>query len=304
MKIILAGGSGYLGQMLARHYQSIADDIVILSRVKKEAVQNVRTVVWDARSPGDWINELTGADVLINLTGKNVNCRYTDANQKEILQSRLESTAVLGQALRQVDRPPSLWIQAASATIYRHAEDRGMTEESGEIGDDFSMNVCRQWEAACREQSTPQTRKVVLRIAIVLGNGGGAFPRLKNLTLVGLGGRQGNGRQWVSWIHEKDVFNIIEWIRKEKQAQGVYNCSAPSPVTNTQLMKILRHVYQRPWGLPTPSWLLSMGAWLIGTEPELILKSRWVLPERLLREKFSFEYPDLTDAVVHLKTNA
>jgi uncharacterized protein (TIGR01777 family) len=297
-KLVIAGGSGFLGTALARHFCNTAD-IVILSRASAPAKGNIRTVEWDARSPGEWVNEIEGCYALINLTGKNVNCRYTPENKKEILESRLRSTEVLGRVVRTLKIPPKVWIQASTATIYRHSEDKAMDENFGETGDDFSMNVAKEWERIFSEIDLPGIRKVIIRTSIVLGRGGGALPPLKNLVKFGLGGRQGNGKQMVSWIHEDDIVNVIDWILNS-DARGIYNVTAPGLITNSELMKKLRNAYGMPIGLPTPTWLLTFGAKLIGTETELVLKSRWVVPKRLLQEGYKFRFSTIDGALKDL----
>lgn len=297
MKIILAGGSGHLGRVLCDHFDDTAHEIVILSRSVRPPQGNVRTVRWDGKNTGTWMVALEGADLLVNLTGKNVNCRYHDRNRREILSSRLDSTRVLGTAVRTRKVPPKLWIQSSSATIYRHAEDRFMDETTGEIGAGFSVDVCTKWEQEFNAQETPSTRKVILRTGIVLGSDAGVMPRLINLVRTGLGGRQGNGRQYISWIHEKDVARVIEWICNHPAIQGTFNCTSPDPVRNDYFMRMLRKLYGRTWGLPSPAWLLKIGAWIIGTETELILKSRWVMPTRLEKSGYRFKYPSLVPAL-------
>jgi len=299
MKIVVAGGSGFIGKILIETFKAQAD-IVVLTRGENRTVENVNYMHWDGEHIGAWTAVLTGADVLINLTGKNVNCRYTEKNKAEILNSRLASTRVLGKAVDEMRDPPSLWIQSSSATIYRHSEDLLMTEKNGELGNDFSEQVCLQWEGMFNRQILPQTRKVVLRTGIVLGASDSALPRLINLVKTGLGGKQGNGNQFVSWIHERDVVSTINWIIKNKKAEGVYNVVAPQPRTNQEFMKTLRKTLKIPFGLPAPAWLLTLGAWIIGTETELILKSRKVYPQRLLDEGFVFEFPDLKSALEDL----
>ncbi|HEY8399679.1 MAG TPA: TIGR01777 family oxidoreductase [Cytophagaceae bacterium] len=295
-KVILAGGSGYLGSVLADYYKTKAKEVIILTRGKSRREANIVFINWDGKTRGAWCEYLENADLLINLTGKNVNCRYSEKNKSEILNSRLDATNVLGEALSKCNNPPNLWIQCASATIYRYAEDRAMDEYSGEIGTGFSEMVCMQWEQAFERLQLPHIRKVVLRIGIVLGHSGGAYPRLRNLVKYGLGGKQGNGQQMVSWIHEDDVVSVIDWIDKNKEAEGVFNCTSPTPISNADFMAELRKSYNRRIGLPAPAWLLEAGAAIIGTETELILKSRWVLPARLLDMGYEFKYKRVVEA--------
>ncbi|RFZ91804.1 TIGR01777 family protein [Mucilaginibacter conchicola] len=296
-KIILAGGAGSLGTTLANYYRDKASEIIILSRKPKAADGNIRTVVWDARTIGTWAQELDGADLLINLCGKNVNCRYTEKNKAEIFSSRLNPTRLLGEVVGNLANPPALWINAASATIYRHAEDRPQNETTGDIGYGFSIEVCKQWEKTFFEQDTPNTRKVALRIGIVLSHDGGAFPVLRNLVKFGMGGKQGDGSQYVSWIHEQDVAAITEWVYQHKELTGAINATAPNAIKNTDLMRIIRKAYGIPFGLPAPKWLLEIGAAIIGTETELILKSRWVKPQLLLDSSYPFQYTEAAQAV-------
>ncbi len=295
-KIVLAGGSGYLGSVLANYFSSQANEIIILSRRPQRAVGNIRTLVWDGKSMGNWAHALEGADVLINLTGKSVNCRYTKANRQAILNSRIQSVKVLGEALRSTQNGPEVWIQCASATIYRHATDRFMDEFSGELGDGFSVSVCKAWEEAF-EQEDVQTRKVILRLGLVLGKHDGVYLRFKNLVRFGLGGKQGNGNQFISWIHEYDVASMIDFIVQHKALAGIYNCTSPQPLKNQEFMSVMRKKLMAQIGLPAPSWLLTIGAFIIGTETELILKSRWVMPSRIINEGYTFKYPELSEAI-------
>ncbi|MBS1523346.1 MAG: TIGR01777 family oxidoreductase [Bacteroidetes bacterium] len=287
-KIILAGGNGYLGGVLARYYRYIAEEVIILSRKPKAAEDNIKTVLWDGKTKGEWIKELEGADMLINLCGKNVNCRYTAKNREEIIRSRVVPTALLNEVVGELSNPPALWINITSATIYRHAEDFAQDEAAGQIGYGFSIDVCRQWEETFFSECKVSARKVAFRMGIVLGRSDSVFPRLLNLVRFGLGGRQGNGEQYVSWVHEQDVARSTEWILDHPEMIGVINCTAPEAIKNTELMHALRKSYGMPVGLPTPAWLLNVGARIIGTETELILKSRWVAPKRLLDSGYQF----------------
>jgi uncharacterized protein (TIGR01777 family) len=298
-KIILAGGTGQLGKALSSYYKDKVDKIIILSRTAKKQIDNIHYIRWDGKNTGAWVDELDGADILINLTGKNVNCRYTEQNKKEIFDSRTDSIQALAKAIILCHEVPKLWIQCASATIYRNAQDRPMTEKDGEIGAGFSVEVCKKWEQTFWEESKPfkNIRKAVLRTSLVLSADDGVLPRLRNLTRFGLGGQQGNGHQWVSWIHEQDVVNIVEWIATHPEMNGTYNCTAPFPIKNKAFMDVFRKSYGMPIGLPSPKWLLEIGAIIIGTETELILKSRWVLPDKLLKLGYQFQYPQLTQAL-------
>ena len=298
-KIVLAGGSGQIGTALVAHFKDKAESIVVLSRSPEKHDGNVHILNWDGKTVGLWAKELEGADLLINLAGKNVNCRYNEKNKAEIVNSRVNSINALADAIAQCKTPPKLYIQSASATIYRHAEDRPMTEDNKEIGEGFSVEVCKKWEGTFLEKTKQFTgmRKAILRISLVMGPKEGVFPRLRNLVKFGLGGKQGNGRQMVSWIHEKDVAGIVEWIMKHPELEGAFNCTSPFPITNKEMMRIIRKEMGMPIGLPAPTFLLEVGAIIIGTETELILKSRWVLPERILKAGYHFSFPEMKDAV-------
>lgn len=296
-KIVLAGGNGYLGKVLANYYKNLCYQVIILSRKPAAPVGNVSTILWDGQTEGSWERALDGADLLINLCGKNVNCRYTEENKKAIIQSRVVATALLGKVIGKLKHPPKLWINVTSATIYRHAEDRSQDELTGEIGHDFSVEVCKQWEQTFFDAQTAGTRKVALRMGIVLGRSDGVFPRLLNLVKFAMGGKQGNGQQMVSWIHEQDVAHITDWLLQHPEIDGIINCTAPHAVKNDDLMRAIRKQYGMPFGLPSSEWLLEIGARLIGTETELILKSRWVAPQRLLKAGYSFRFTDIEPAV-------
>ena len=296
-KIILAGGNGYLGGILAEYYRHLAGEVIILSRKPKTPDENITTIVWDGINKGEWVQQLVGADLLINLCGKNVNCRYNKKNRAAIISSRVIPTRLLGKVIEEMEHPPKLWINITSATIYRHAEDRPQDEATGETGYGFSITVCREWEEAFFSTNTPHTRKIALRMGIVLGRISAVFPRLLNLVKCGLGGRQGNGQQYVSWVHEQDAVKCTEWLLQHEQLSGIINCTAPEPVKNIELMRIIRHAYGIPFGLPSPVWLLALGTMLIGTETELILKRRWVLPARLLESGYNFLFNKAEHAV-------
>jgi uncharacterized protein (TIGR01777 family) len=311
-KIIIAGGSGFIGQALAERWGR-DNHVVILGRQMVKALNNGRNRRlsaadgynitywrWDSHhTEKHWANELEGCDMVINLAGRSVNCRYTASNRQEIINSRIDATNTIGRAIREATVPPKLWINAASATIYQHAQDRPQDEYTGAIStdpDDFSVQVCKQWEAAFDIQRTPFTRKIVLRTAITLGDGA-VMARYLNLVKWGLGGRQGSGQQMFSWVHVDDVARAIEWCLEHPEMEGTYNLAAPGPVTNQYFMTTLRRLTGRTWGLPVPAWLLKLGAMMIGTETELVLKSRWVLPTKLTNSGFVFRYSKVDDAL-------
>src|SRR5690606_13547292 len=231
-----------------------------LSRQPQAERPNVMYQYWDGHSLGEWTAALEGADLLINLAGKSVNCRYTEANKAAIFASRTNSTSILGEAVQQAKNPPALWINSASATIYRHAEDRPMDEATGEMENDFSVQVCKKWEKTFNDITLPHTRKVVLRIAVTLGKQGGVMTPYLNLVKFGLGGHQGSGRQMFSWVHIEDVARMMEWLYEHPECSGTYNCSAPNPVTNKTFMQTLRKTAGHAYGLPACEWRLQIGA--------------------------------------------
>jgi uncharacterized protein len=311
-KIVIAGGTGFIGKELIKYF-SAENEVIVLTRGLKnvktnayagsqtlqETSSNLRYVLWDAKQPGVWTKEIEGADILINMCGKTVNCRYTQKNKKEIFDSRTEPTAALGEAVQKSVWPPKLWINASSATIYRHATDRPQDEYTGEIENDFSVQVCKLWEQTFFDLRTPFTRKAALRMAVTLGSGGVIVPYF-NLLKFGLGGRQGSGRQMYSWIHITDTCRAIDWIFEHKEMEGAYNCCSPKPVSNSIFMNTLRRITGHKFGLPAYEWMLKIGAAVIGTETELILKSRWVVPTKLLQTGFRFRYENIDDAFTQI----
>ncbi|MDR9856540.1 TIGR01777 family oxidoreductase [Paenibacillus sp. VCA1] len=287
-KIVIAGGTGFIGTYLEQEFKQRGWEVRIISRRPGH-------ISWEYR---EGIREaLEHADLLVNLAGKSVNCRYDEKNKAEILHSRTETTEILGKAVLACEQPPELWINSSTATIYRHAEDRPMTEEAGEIGSGFSVDVAKAWEESFFSFQLPHTRQAALRIAIVLGRGGGVMTPYRNLVRFGLGGIQGPGRQRFSWIHLHDILGIILFLKEHPELSGVFNVSAPNPVTNKELMQELRRAMHMPFGLPAPKWMLETGARIIRTETELILKSRWVIPERLMRAGYDFKYKTLEEAL-------
>ncbi|MBE9576524.1 TIGR01777 family oxidoreductase [Flavobacterium proteolyticum] len=291
-KLIIAAGTGFLGNVLIQHFKNKFEEIVILTRGKSEIKNQIKYVNWNAKSFSGWEKELENVDVVINLAGKSVDCRYTKKNKAEILASRIDSTKILNEAILQCENPPKHFINSSTATIYSHSEDKEMDEYTGEIGNDFSMNVAKTWEKTFYEVETPKTLKTAIRTSIVLGKNGGGFIPLKKLTLFGLGGKNGNGSQFVSWIHEKDFAKAVEFII-EKELSGSINVVSPKPIRNKEFMKKLQKAIGIPFGLPISKSLLEFGAKIIKTEIELVLKSRNVIPKRLTENGFEFEFGDL-----------
>ena len=298
-KLIIAAGTGFLGQVLVEHFKNKFDEIVIFTRGEHKILDDIKYVNWDAKTFSGWENELENASVLINLAGKSVDCRYTDANKKEIYNSRINSTKILNEAVLNCKNPPKHWLNSSTSTIYRFSLDKQMDEVYGETGDDFSMNIAKSWEKTFFETETPKTLKTALRTSIVLGKNGGAFIPLKMLTKFGLGGKQGKGNQFISWIHEKDFARAIEFIA-EKEMSGIVNVVSPEPIANYEFMKTLQKSIGVSFGISTSKFLLKIGSFIIRTEPELVLKSRNVIPKRLQENGFQFEYDTLEKAIKNL----
>lgn len=291
-KLIIAAGTGFLGQALIYYFKDKCEEIIVLTRGKSQIKNGIKYVNWNAKTLSGWEIELENTDLIINLAGKSVDCRYTDKNKKEILASRIDSTIVLNQAIVLCKYPPKHFINSSTATIYRHSEDKEMDEYSGEIGNDFSMNVAKTWEKTFFETNTPQTIKTAIRTSIVLGKTGGAFIPLKRLTKLGLGGKNGSGNQYISWIHEKDFARAIDFIYQYKMTDLV-NVVSPKPIKNNDFMKKLQKAVGISFGLPISKSLLNFGAKIIKTEPELVLKSRNVIPKKLMEKGFTFEFSDI-----------
>lgn len=308
MKVVIPGGSGQVGTLLARYYRARGDDVVVLSRSPQTAAW--RTAEWDARSLGDWAAELEGADVVVNLAGRSVDCRYNAVNRDLIMQSRVESTRVVGEAIGAAKKPPRVWLQASTATIYAHRYDAPNDEATGIIGGDetdapdtwrFSIAVAKAWEQAALSFELPGTRLVLLRSAMTMSpDRGGIFDTLLNLVRRGLGGKCGDGRQYVSWIHEADFVRALDWILERDHLAGAINLAAPGPLPNAEFMRALRGAWGTWLGLPSAEWMLEIGARLLGTETELILKSRRVVPGRLSTDGFEFEFSDWESAAREL----
>ena len=305
LRIVLPGGSGHVGNLLARHFHQQGHSVTVFSRTPRPMPW--RVVAWDFSTPGPWIDDLEQSDVCINLTGKSVNCRYTAANRQEIYDSRIGSTRKLNEVIAALRNPPRLWLNASTATIYRHALDRPMDETTGELGGNepgapaswnFSIKVARDWESAFFSTPTPRTRKVVMRSAVTLSpDRDSIFNVLLNLVRWGLGGKIGTGQQFVSWIHGADFVRAVDWLISNEYFTGPVNLAAPSPLPNREFMAAFRAAWGTPIGLPAPGQILELGCFLMRTESELVLKSRRVVPGRLLDSGFEFQLPEWPDAV-------
>ncbi len=307
MKIVIPGGTGQIGHVLVRELTARGDDVVVISRSKPEGARWVR---WDGKKIGDWAKEIDGADVVINLAGRSVNCRYTAENLAEMMSSRIDSTRIVGQAIAQAERPPKVWLQMSTATIYAHRFDAANDEETGILGGsepdvprywDYSIEIATKWEAELAAADTPHTRKVALRSAVVMSpDRGGPFSILFGLARSGLGGPVGGGGQYMSWIHERDFVRAIDFIVANDDIEGAINLAAPSPLPQRDAMVALRRAAKMPIGLPATKWMASIGAFFMRSDPELVLKSRRVVPKRLLDRGFVFEHPEWAAAAREL----
>jgi len=300
MRIVIPGGSGQVGHVLARHFHAQGNTVTVLSRQPQSAPWSV--LPWDGLTPGAWVKALEGADVCINLAGRSVNCRYTAANRRAMYDSRILSTRLLNQVISNLHRPPRVWLNASTATIYRHAFDRPMDESTGEPGGgepgaprrwDFSIRIAKDWEETFFATPTPATRKVALRSAIIFSpDRGGPFELLSRLVRLGLGGASGSGRQFVSWIHDADFVRAVDLLLTGDSWTGVVNLAAPNPLPNRAFMRTLREAWAAPVGLPAAGWMIGAAGLLLRTESELVLKSRRVIPGRLLHTGFQFQFPE------------
>jgi len=305
MKIVIPGGSGQVGTILARQFAADGHDVVVLSRSPKRA--KWRTVVWDGTTLGDWVAEIDAADVVINLAGRSVNCRYHARNRREIMDSRVLSTRAVGRAIATVAKPPRVWLQASTATIYAHRYDAPNDEETGILGGNephapdtwrFSIDVARAWEDVAREAETPHTRQVLMRTAMVMSpDRGGVFDVLSGLVKKGLGGTIGDGRQFMSWIHDVDFTRAVNWLIDHSELSGPVNLASPNPLPNDEFMRTLREAWGIRFGLPATEWMLEIGTFFLRTESELVLKSRRVAPGRLRQSGFEFRFPEWSSAV-------
>ena len=298
-RIVIAGGSGFIGHALCDFLWHRNFDVVVLTRGRDQSRGGARYVNWDGKTAGGWTREVDAAAAVVNLAGRSVNCRFTEENRSDILNSRVDSTRAVVEAIAQSAAPPPVLVQASGIGYYGETGDRAV-DESTRAGTDFMAAVCQRWEGATDAVALPATRKVMLRLGIVLGRGGGALKVLGRLTKAYLGGAAGSGRQFVSWVHIHDVVRMIVAVIERDDLSGVFNATAPNPVTNAELMRELRRVLRRPWSPPAPSPIVRLGAWLMGTEGDLALQSSRVIPKRLLDAAFTFGYPHLREALTDL----
>src|SRR5215210_8397009 len=298
-RVVLAGGSGFLGRALAEAFAREGYEPVVLTRKVKKTRSRVRQVWWDGRTLGAWARELEGAAAVVNLAGRGVECRHTPKHRREIVESRVNSVEVIGRAIRSCEEPPAVLVQAASLAVYGDA-GRRVCGEDAPAGRGFPVEVCLRWEQVFNSLELPSTRKVLLRIGFVLGRKGGALPHLARLARAYLGGTMGEGRQYVSWLHVRDFCRLVLWCVENANAEGVYNATGPCPVTNAEFMCELRCALKRPWSPRVPAWLVRLGALLLRTEPALALEGRRCIPERFVEEHFKFLYTNLESALADL----
>ncbi|PQJ29822.1 TIGR01777 family oxidoreductase [Rubritalea profundi] len=294
--IVIAGANGFLGRVISRYFLQKKWNVIGIARNQRGVVEGVDYVEWDGKTLGVWTEALEWVDVLVNLAGRSVNCRYGEENRQAVLDSRVKTTQLLGEAVAECENPPKVWINSSTATIYRHAEDRPQGDFDGEIGAGFSVNVAKAWEKAFFEDDLNSVRKIAIRSAVVMADEPETvWTVLQRLARLGLGGKMGSGKQRVSWISDLDFARAVEWLAENDAATGTYNVSAPNPVTNANLMRCVRDSVGMRIGLPATVWMLEIGTFFMRTETELVLKSRWVIPTRLLAEGFQFEDPDLIE---------
>jgi uncharacterized protein len=301
-RIVLAGGSGFIGRSLSPFLLSKNYEVIVLTRAESDHCSTVRNAHWDGKTPGDWIEFVNGAAAVVNLTGRSINCRHTPAHQREIIDSRVDSVRVLGQAIEQSAQPPKVFVQIAAVGIYGDKGER-ICDEATAPGDDFVSGVCQEWEAAFESFEAPATRKVLLRLGVVLGPNGGFLGLLGRLTRWFLGGQVGNGRQYISWIHITDLSRMALASVENPELAGVFNATSPNPVTNAHFMRELRRTLHRPWSPPVPEFAARIGSWLIGTEADLALVSQRCVPKRFLEKHFEFVFPELRQAQADIFQN-
>ena len=298
-RIILAGGSGFIGTAIAVEFVRRGWDVVVLTRSPRSRTDGTREVAWDGKSPGEWGQLLEGAEAVINLAGKNINCPHTPENLREITASRVNSVNAIALAVARVQMPPRVWVQASATGFYGDTKDQ-LRDESAPSGTDALAQVCREWEAAFAAADLPRTRKVTLRTGFVLGREGGALPVLIRLTKVFLGGSAGNGRQFVSWIHLTDLVQMFVAAVERRELSGTFNAVAPNPASNAELMQELRRVLHRPWSPPAPKLAVKIGAWLMRSDASLALTGQYCVPLRFTDAGFDFKFPELRPALVDL----
>jgi len=298
-RIVLAGGSGFVGQLLSPFLVSKNCEVIVLTRAEPDHGGAVRNVHWNGKTVADWVEFVNGAYAMVNLTGRSINCRHTPENRREIIDSRVDSVRVLGQAIGRCAQPPQVFLQIAGVGIYGDKGER-ICDETTAPGDDVMTEVCQKWEAAFDSVDAPKTRKVLLRLGVVLGPNGGFLGLLGRLTRWFLGGQVGSGRQYISWIHVTDLSRMVLASIENQELTGTLNATSPNPVTNAEFMRELRRALHRPWSPPVPEFAARIGSWLMGTEASLALVSQRCVPKRFLENGFNFEFPTLRQALTNI----
>jgi len=295
-RIVITGGSGFIGTVLAREFSRRGDTVIVLTRSPRERPDGVREVLWNGKQLGEWIQHLDGAEAVINLTGKNINCPHTPENLRAITGSRVNSVNAIGLALEHLKIPPRVWVQSSAVGFYGNTKDRS-GDETAAVGHDPLAQVCDAWEKAFIAVKALHTRKVTLRTGFVLGREGGALPVLAKLTKLFLGGAAGDGRQYISWIHLADLVQMFVAAVENENFSGAFNAVAPNAVTNAEFMRELRRALHRPWSPPVPAWAIKLGAWLMRGEGSLALASQRCSPGRFAAAGFQFQFPNLPAAL-------
>ncbi|MDG1358145.1 MAG: TIGR01777 family oxidoreductase [Akkermansiaceae bacterium] len=293
-KLIIAGANGFLGRHITRHFHANGWEVVGLARREQGLDSNCRFVLWDGKTMGAWSAELNGATALINLAGRSINCRHNKKNRRQIMESRVDSTTILGEAVSLCSHPPEVWLNASTASVYADAE-KSPQGEGMKLGQGFFVDVAKGWEGAMMTAKVSEdVRRIALRTSLVMANEKGTvYDYLLKLSKLFLGGAVGGGKQMVSWVHVEDYCRAVEWLVDHDDIRGVVNVTAPDPLTNADMMKRFQKLAMRPFGLPATSWMARIGALVLRTEPELILKSNWVVPRRLLQNGFVFRHPEM-----------
>lgn len=295
-RIVIAGGSGFIGTALSREFSARGYEVAVLTRTPRSRNDGVRELSWNGEHVGEWISALDGADAVINLTGKNINCPHTPENLREITASRVNSVKVIATAMEHVAVSPKVWVQASAVGYYGDTHDHSCAETASN-GSGPLADICHQWEGALASVKLPSVRKVTLRIGFVLGREGGALPVLASLTRVFLGGAVGNGRQFISWIHLADLVQMFVAAVENEKLSGPFNAVSPGAVTNAEFMRTLRRAYHRPWSPPVPEFAVRLGAKWMGGEPTLALISQRCVPKRFLEAGFKFKFAELAPAL-------
>jgi len=298
-RVVLAGGTGFIGRALAKELLARNYEVVVLTRSPRRQAGSIEEILWDGKNSGEWMQSLDGAEAVVNLAGRNIKCRFTPENLRELKASRVDAVLAIADAMGGLTRPPRVWVQAGAVGFYGDPKDR-WCDENSPAGNDPLAGICQPWEAAFNSASAPKTRRVLLRIGFVLGRDGGALPVLAGLARCFLGGSVGGGKQFISWIHVEDLIRMFIAAIERDELAGTFNAAGPNPVTNREFMRELRRALHRPWSPPAPAWAVKLGSRLMGAEPSLALAGCRVAPKRFLETGFKFQFPELPGALKNL----